>query len=155
MRGPWIQSCVSLLVITALGTADLSGGPPRRPRLMSGSGIVWNIDGNGHKNNEIEGAIWEYKIVHRVNAKSTSDAAEAVSRGKLRIKGNAIYSVGTEPTVAEREHRVGDVAVVNNGSTLQLRFDDHPDLTGRAVLRPSRSRQDAGRYTGYFLAANK
>ena len=123
------------------------------------SQILPRRDGDSPRsnNNEIEGTIWEYKVVPTKKPKGEQSEDDGVIRGKLRIKGNAIYEVAEEkarrPRSAEDEHRIGDVTKRKVGQAVetQLRFDDHPKLDGRAVLKNS-ARQEGGVWPGSYTA---
>jgi len=108
----------------------LSGQPasaqPKRPLQRPGLG------------NEVEGAVWEYD--------ATVQSKKDHLSGKIRINGRAVYQHTGSRTIAEKEERVGDITA-STKDTMQIVFNDHPELDGRAVLEFDRK---SGYWRGYF-----
>jgi len=81
-------------------------------------------------------------------SKTSEMKTSTLKRGKLRIKGHAMFIVGEDSLVAEQEHRVRDAFYAN--SRLKLDFDDHPESKRSFILDPLKGRGDGGVYTEIY-----
>lgn len=128
-RTEWMSFVLMALAfgLGIVAEAGIADAQPRRPAIQR--------PGRG---NEVEGAIWEYD--------ATTQSKKEHLTGKIRISGRAVFQHTGSRTIAEKEERVGDITT-STKDTMQIVFNDHPDLDGRAVLEYDRK---AGHWRGYF-----
>jgi hypothetical protein len=114
-------------LLTILGTLQTADGQIRKPAIQRAG-----------RGNEVEGAIWQYT--------ATIDKKDKKMSGKIRIDGRAIFAHTERRVLAEKENRVGDITT-STKDTMQMVFNEHPELKGRAIVEYDRK---AGYWRGYF-----
>ena len=157
---------VALTLALAASQVDAQGIRQRIKKGTSGNQVVVDQSNNSQQRNDLEGAIWEWKVMDAKEKKT-------LSSGKLRIKSNAAFALpsgtkdgknrelaaGGDPAavrgaIAQRiqaktesdtgGERIGDV-VKDKGAEVTIRFDEDDEhfLSGIAVVQPDTKKEVA------------
>lgn len=116
-----------LAPVALLATALLLVSAPA-PEANAQPGVIKNLveeaTGGGARRNDLEGGIWEYKVIERRGDKAT------VLTGKIRIKESAAFDVSGSAKGSLLEQRGGGDAGADkpNGSKLPFGLSEPPRL---------------------------